>query len=101
MGKAQVKKKTDASRRHNPIRVPDAHLGGGRAEGKNPAKERQMLPILDKVSLPRVFLAGGCLPHGFSLEMNLNKLCSVHRADSSFVPRKPATDPGRARRCAT
>lgn len=57
MGKAQVKKKTDASRRHNPIRVPDAHLGGGRAEGKNPAKERQMLPILDKVSLP-----SACLP---------------------------------------
>lgn len=52
MGKAQVKKKTDASRRHNPIRVPDSHLGGGRGEGKNPAKERQMLPILDKVSLP-------------------------------------------------
>lgn len=52
MGKAQYKKKT-APKRHNPIRVPDAHLGGGRAEGKaNPTKERQMLPILDKV--------GGC-----------------------------------------
>lgn len=51
MGKAQVKKKT--AKRHNPIRVPDAHLGGGRADGKaNPEKERQLLPVLEKVRLP-------------------------------------------------
>lgn len=61
MGKAQTKKKTDASRRHNPIRVPDAHLGGGRVEGKNPTKERQMLPILDKVGL-HYGLARGVYP---------------------------------------
>lgn len=49
MGKAQYKKKATA-RRHNPIRVPDAHLGGGKADGKaNPEKEKQMLPVLQKV----------------------------------------------------
>lgn len=53
MGKAQTKKKTQAWR-HNPIRVPDSHLGGGRAEGKaDAAKERQMLPILNKVGRAR------------------------------------------------
>lgn len=48
MGKAQFQRKTDAQRRrHNPIRVPDAHLphgqvplGGG---------QEAMLPILKKV----------------------------------------------------
>lgn len=50
MGKAQVKKKT--AKRHNPIRVPDSHLGGGRADGKaNPEKERQLLPVIEKVCL--------------------------------------------------
>lgn len=48
MGKAQIKKKT--AKRHNPIRVPDTHLGGGRADGKaNPEKERQLLPVIEKV----------------------------------------------------
>ncbi|WVF66035.1 hypothetical protein IAT40_000773 [Kwoniella sp. CBS 6097] len=52
MGKAQVKKKTQG-RRHNPLRVPDAHLGGGKAEGKaDPAKEQQMLPVLKKLKSP-------------------------------------------------
>ncbi|WVW80287.1 hypothetical protein I302_102265 [Kwoniella bestiolae CBS 10118] len=52
MGKAQYKKKTQG-RRHNPLRVPDAHLGSGKAEGKaDPAKEKQMLPILNKLKSP-------------------------------------------------
>ena len=52
MGKSQYKKKARGWR-HNPIRVPDTHLGAGKGEGKvNPAKERQMLPILEKVGLP-------------------------------------------------
>ncbi|TXT07458.1 hypothetical protein VHUM_03178 [Vanrija humicola] len=52
MGKAQYKKKATA-RRHNPIRVPDAHLGGGKADGKaNPEKEKQMLPVLQKLRSP-------------------------------------------------
>jgi hypothetical protein len=51
MGKAQVKKRT--AKRHNPIRVPDAHLGGGRADGKaNPDKEKQLLPVLQKLKAP-------------------------------------------------
>ena len=46
MGKSQYKKKT----RPNPIRVPDSHLGPGNGEGQaEPAKEKQMLPILGKV----------------------------------------------------
>ncbi|WWD16378.1 hypothetical protein CI109_100804 [Kwoniella shandongensis] len=53
MGKAQYKKKTQAWR-HNPLRVPDAHLGAGKAEGKaDPAKEKQMLPILNKLKSPQ------------------------------------------------
>jgi len=49
MGKAQTKKKT--AKRHNPIRVPDAHLGAGRVDGKvQQEKERQMLPVMAKVS---------------------------------------------------
>ncbi|WVQ93667.1 hypothetical protein IAU59_000743 [Kwoniella sp. CBS 9459] len=52
MGKAQVKKKTQGWR-HNPLRVPDAHLGGGKAEGKaDPDKEKQMLPVLKKLKSP-------------------------------------------------
>ncbi|KAL1411919.1 hypothetical protein Q8F55_002905 [Vanrija albida] len=52
MGKAQYKKKATA-RRHNPIRVPDSHLGGGKADGKaNPEKEKQMLPVLQKLRSP-------------------------------------------------
>lgn len=50
MGKSQTKKKT--AKRHNPIRVPDAHLGAGRVADAE--KERQMLPVMAKVSLPRV-----------------------------------------------
>jgi len=51
MGKSQYKKKT-AQRRHNPIRVPDSHLGGGKGDGKaDPAKEKQMLPVLNKVCI--------------------------------------------------
>lgn len=50
MGKSQYKKKTQGWRQ-NPIRVPDSHLGSGKGEGKaDPAKEKQMLPILTKVS---------------------------------------------------
>jgi hypothetical protein len=57
MGKAQYKKKTQQWR-HNPIRVPDAHLGGGKGEGKaDPAKEKQMLPVLKKVCLERRLLS--------------------------------------------
>ncbi|KAK4685839.1 hypothetical protein P7C73_g4298, partial [Tremellales sp. Uapishka_1] len=53
MGKSQTKKKTTAARRHNPLRVPDAHLGGGKGDGKaDPAKEKQMLPILSKLKSP-------------------------------------------------
>ena len=49
MGKSQYKKKTHAQR-HNPVRVPDSHLGSGKAVGQaDPAKEQQMLPILGKV----------------------------------------------------
>ncbi|WVR03702.1 hypothetical protein IAU60_000697 [Kwoniella sp. DSM 27419] len=52
MGKAQTKKKTQGWR-HNPVRVPDAHLGGGKAEGKaDPEKEKQMLPVLKKLKSP-------------------------------------------------
>ncbi|WVO14721.1 hypothetical protein L204_102359 [Cryptococcus depauperatus] len=52
MGKAQTKKKTQGWR-HNPVRVPDTHLGGGKGEGKaDPQKEKQMLPILKKLSSP-------------------------------------------------
>lgn len=50
MGKAQYKKKT-AEKRHNPIRVPDAHLGSGKVDGKvDSEKERQMIPVMAKVS---------------------------------------------------
>ena len=50
MGKSQYKKKTHAQR-HNPVRVPDTHLGAGKGVGQaDPAKEQQMLPILGKVS---------------------------------------------------
>ena len=50
MGKSQVKKKTHG-RRHNPMRVPDAHLGSGKgAAPLDGSKEKQMLPILNKVS---------------------------------------------------
>jgi hypothetical protein len=50
MGKSQTKKKTRGER-HNPMRVPDTHLGGGKGEGKaDPAKEKEMLPIFTKVS---------------------------------------------------
>ncbi|KAK8861699.1 hypothetical protein IAR55_002522 [Kwoniella newhampshirensis] len=53
MGKAQYKKKTQGWR-HNPLRVPDAHLGGGKAEGKaDPAKEKQMIPVLNKLKSPQ------------------------------------------------
>ncbi|WVN87195.1 uncharacterized protein L203_102372 [Cryptococcus depauperatus CBS 7841] len=52
MGKAQTKKKSQGWR-HNPVRVPDTHLGGGKGEGKaDPQKEKQMLPILKKLSSP-------------------------------------------------
>nr|XP_019011947.1 uncharacterized protein I206_02784 [Kwoniella pini CBS 10737]OCF50728.1 hypothetical protein I206_02784 [Kwoniella pini CBS 10737] len=52
MGKSQYKKKTQGWR-HNPLRVPDAHLGGGKGEGKaDPNKEKQMLPILNKLKSP-------------------------------------------------
>ncbi|OWT35607.1 hypothetical protein C362_06798 [Cryptococcus neoformans Bt1] len=52
MGKAQVKKKTQGWR-HNPVRVPDSHLGSGKGEGKaDPQKEKQMLPILNKLKSP-------------------------------------------------
>ncbi|RXK39662.1 hypothetical protein M231_03016 [Tremella mesenterica] len=52
MGKTQYKKKTQAWR-HNPIRVPDSHLGSGKAAGKvDPTKEKQMLPVLQKLKSP-------------------------------------------------
>ncbi|ORX35296.1 armadillo-type protein [Kockovaella imperatae] len=50
MGKSQTKKKTRESR-HNPMRVPDAHLGSGKSQmGVDQSKEKQMLPILRKLS---------------------------------------------------
>ena len=48
MGKSQTKKKTRQVR-HNPMRVPDAHLGSGKASQVDQGKEKQMLPILKKV----------------------------------------------------
>ena len=55
MGKSQYKKKTQG-RRHNPIRVPDSHLGRGKGDGTaDPAKEQQMIPVLSKVR-PRSIL---------------------------------------------
>jgi hypothetical protein len=48
MGKAQSQRKTEKERRrHNPIRVPDAHLPHGQIPLKG--KEEAMLPILKKV----------------------------------------------------
>jgi hypothetical protein len=59
MGRSQTKKKTQAWR-HNPIRVPDAHVGAGKAEGKaDPGKEKQMLPILKKVCPAALELGDG------------------------------------------
>ena len=53
MGKSQTKKKTRGER-HNPMRVPDAHLGSGSAQGKaDPVKERELLPVFNKVSCLR------------------------------------------------
>ncbi|KAL7420131.1 hypothetical protein Q5752_005097 [Cryptotrichosporon argae] len=52
MGKAQYKKRT-TEKRHNPIRVPDAHLGGGKEAGQaDPRKAEQVLPILAKLKSP-------------------------------------------------
>ena len=49
MGKSQPKKKTRGER-HNPMRVPDAHLGQGTGQSKvDASKEREMLPVLNKV----------------------------------------------------
>jgi hypothetical protein len=51
MGKAQKKKKTQAWR-HNPIRVPDSHLPSGKGVvPADPSKEKQMLPVLNKVCI--------------------------------------------------
>ena len=53
MGKQQQTKKKQDRReaRHNPVRVPDAHLGQGAGSAKaHPAKEQALLPIIDKVS---------------------------------------------------
>ncbi|KAJ9092614.1 hypothetical protein QFC19_008652 [Naganishia cerealis] len=53
MGKDQYKKKTQSERRrHNPIRVPDAHLGHGVPAAVKKGKEEAMLPILKKLSDP-------------------------------------------------
>lgn len=53
MGKAQFQRKTaQERRRHNPIRVPDAHLPHGQIPLKG--KEEAMLPILKKVRRRRV-----------------------------------------------
>jgi hypothetical protein len=53
MGKQQQTKKKQDRReaRHNPVRVPDSHLGQGAGSAKaHPAKEQALLPIIDKVS---------------------------------------------------
>ena len=53
MGKQQQTKKKQDRReaRHNPVRVPDAHLGQGAGSAKaHPAKEQALLPIIEKVS---------------------------------------------------
>ena len=49
MGKSQTKKKTQPSRRHNPIRVPDSHLGAGAGKADK-SKQEAMIPVLAKVS---------------------------------------------------
>lgn len=62
MGKAQYKKKT-AAKRHNPIRVPDAHLGAGRIDGKvDSEKEKQMIPVMAKVRPVLFFFAPCAVP---------------------------------------
>lgn len=53
MGKQQQTKKKQDRReaRHNPVRVPDAHLGQGAGSAKaHPDKEQAVLPIIEKVS---------------------------------------------------
>jgi len=59
MGKAQKKKKTQAWR-HNPIRVPDSHLPAGKGEGSaDPSKEKQTVPVLNKVRLAAAMCISG------------------------------------------
>jgi hypothetical protein len=78
MGKDQYKKKTQSERRrHNPIRVPDAHLGHGVPASIKKGKEEAMLPILKKVrnDLHFIFHALLTLLHISSLiPMRMNEL---------------------------
>jgi hypothetical protein len=50
MGKSQKKK---ATRRHNPVRVPDSHLPHGLASASTlSSKNEAILPIIQKVCIP-------------------------------------------------
>ncbi len=79
MGKSQFKKKAAAkARRHNPVRVPDAHLGNGisaAAEHVEKGKEQAMLPIMTKAS-NKTFLLFRCIVCAFSHRMrSLHRTC--------------------------
>lgn len=61
MGKQQQRTKKDRkAARHNPVRVPDSHLGHGTPAGAtHKAKEEAILPIISKVrtqALQRILL---------------------------------------------
>lgn len=94
MGKSQQTKRKQDRRagRHNPVRVPDAHLGQGADSAKaHPAKEQALLPIIDKVG-PQI----SCGPmEGDAIWLNNYSL------PTSSLPPMPPTACGRARPCPT
>lgn len=101
MGKQQTKKKTQRWR-HNPIRVPDDHLGGGSGVGKVEAgKEKQMLPILQKVGRGIIQLTGS-VPQPIQAHLRVTAKVTGNMADvcSLSLPRT-LTGPGPVRRSAT
>ncbi len=50
MGKAQKGNGKRKQPRHNPVRVPDSHLGSGvKAAEQASSKTGQVIPVLDKV----------------------------------------------------
>jgi hypothetical protein len=115
MGKSQTRKKTQAWR-HNPIRVPDAHLGHGKVAGQGQeGKESQLLPILGKVglayhrcssSVPRGDLAAvlpaaaKCISRLPTVGADAEACADAHARCSSSRQNTP-TGPGRAQRSAT
>ncbi|KZT62660.1 ARM repeat-containing protein [Calocera cornea HHB12733] len=55
MGKSQKKRVGKTGRRHNPVRVPDDHLGHGLAAAESAApaeRAAQVLPVMQKLSAP-------------------------------------------------